>query len=103
MKNITEKPWLTPDETVEALEVMTDSAECMRNVADFASLRKELRSKLIVQAKVLDDFVNFHHRCIIDEALMIGLEAMAESKKSSVIKEMMEALENHVSNYNRRK
>jgi len=103
MSTSTERPWLTPDETVEALETMTRSAEVIRSVAEFASLRKELRGKLIEQARILDDFVNFHHRCICDESLMLGLAAMAEAKKSSVIAEMMDALEKHVSEYNRRK
>ena len=98
-----ERPWLTPDETMEALEVMTASAECIRSVAEFGSLRKELRAKLKDQAMKLEQFVQMHRREICDESLMLGVAAMAEQKKTGVIHEMMEALENHVSEFNRRK
>jgi hypothetical protein len=103
MSTQTERPWLTPDETMEALETMTRSAEVIRSVAEFGSLRKELRGKLIEQARLLDQFVQMHHRCICDESLMLGVAAMAEQKRTGVIHEMMEALEKHVSEFNRRK
>lgn len=98
------KPWLMPWDTVEALELMTESAECLRNVASFGSMRKELRVKMENQARLLEEFVSRMHRGIIDNSLLLGLDEMA-TKKGTVggaLGEIVAALEQHVSEYNRR-
>jgi len=99
------KPWLMPQETIEALEIMSEVADTIRKVAEFASLRKELRIQLQNSALRLEDFVKMTHRGIVDESLLLGIEAMAREKKTpgGSIAEIMEALENHISIHNRRR
>lgn len=98
-------PWLMPWETVEALELMTETAACMRGAAEFSSMRKELRLKLQNQARLLEEFVRMYQRGIVDESLILGIDAMSAQRKrpGGKMAEIMEALENHVSAYNRRK
>ena len=96
-------PWLMPWETVEVFELIDDTVECMRAVAEFSSIRKELRDQLKEQARKLEDFSRMYHGAVVDESLLLGLEAMAEQKKHGRMAEIMEALENHVSAYNKRK
>jgi len=99
------KPWLMPSETVEALEIMTETAETIRNVARYGSLRKELRTQLSNAAERLERFVSMVRNGIVDEALIFGLDDMARDKKTKggSIAEIMEALENHISQHNRRR
>jgi hypothetical protein len=105
MKSDDLKPWLMPDETVEALELMEETAERLRGVAEFASLRKELRAQLLDQASKLANFIAVTRNGVADSSLFLALDMMARDKKTigGSIGEIMEALEVHVSTYNRRK
>jgi hypothetical protein len=98
------KPWLMPIETVEALEIMTEVAKTIRNVAEFASLRNQLRVQLRNAALRLEDFVKVTGRGIVDESLILAIDDMARDKKrkGGSIAEIMEALEDHISTHNRR-
>lgn len=96
-------PWAMPNETVEAIEIMRETADVIRNCAKFGSLRKELRVQLLNQATKLDDMARIMDGPIVDESLILGIEAVAREKHSSAMVEIMEALEKHVSIHNRRK
>lgn len=98
------QPWLMPWDTVEALELMTETAECLRNTAKYGSMRKELRVKLENQARLLEEFVSRLERGIIDKSIMLGLDEIAQRKKTvgGSLGEIIAALEEHVSEHNRR-
>jgi len=97
------QPWFMPLESLEAVEIMTETAESIRNVAQYASLRKELRVQLLNAATRLEDFCKMVRHGIVDPSLMLGLDEMARDKKTTYLQEIMEALENHVSAHNRRR
>ena len=96
-------PWAMPNETVEAIEIMEESAGVIRSVAQFASLRKELRVQLVNQAMKLETMAAMIKGGLVDEALMLGIDAMAREKKTLPMTEIVEALETHISKFNRRK
>ena len=98
-------PWAMPNETIEAIEIMMEAAEEIRNTAKFASLRKELRIKLLNHASKLETMAKLISGGIIDESLMIALDAMSNEKKTvgGQMGEIMEAIENHVTAHHRRK
>jgi hypothetical protein len=96
-------PWAMPNETVEAIEIMREAADVIRSTAKFASLRKELRVQLLEQARKLEEFSRIIDGGVIDGSLMLGLDAVARQKKTGTMHEIMEALEKHVSAFNRRK
>ena len=96
-------PWLDPDETIEVLEIMQEAAACMRNTANFTSLRKELRTRLHNQAQAMEDFVQRAKTPRIDDSIMFAVDTMARDKKTKTIVQIVEALEAFVSSYNRRK
>ena len=99
------KPWLSPDETVEALELMFETMETLRNVAQFGSLRSELRSKLRQQASKLEYFVSCTRHPRVDHSLILAIDEMVEKKKTNggTIAEIMRAMENHISAYNKKR
>lgn len=96
-------PWAMPMETVEAIELMRETAEIIRNTAQFASLRKELRDRLVMQATKLDELARQIDQPIVDSALMYGIDTVARDKKSHSYLEIVEALEKHISAHNRKK
>jgi uncharacterized SAM-dependent methyltransferase len=96
-------PWAMPNETREAIEIMREAAEVIRSTAQFASLRKELRNQLLDQARKLEEMAKLISGDIVDESLMLGIDAVAREKHSLPMTEIMEALENHISKFNRRK
>lgn len=97
------QPWLSPDDSVEALEIMTEVSESLRNTAIYGSLRKQLRDALQRQAGRLDEFVHRANHGVIDPALLLALEALAKDRRSTVNGVIMEALEHFISGINRRK
>jgi|SRR5215831_6095537 len=97
------QPWLDPDQTTEVLEILKETAECLRNTAAFTSLRKELRGRLEQQAALIDEFVQRGKHGVIDSSVMLAMDALAREKKSTIIQQITIALENFVSAYNRRK
>lgn len=105
MTRIEEKlqPWLDPDQTTEALEILRETADCLRNTAQFASLRKDLRGRLEQQAASIDEFVQRTKKGIVDPSVMLAVDTMAREKKSTVIEQVTLALETFISAYNRRK
>lgn len=97
------QPWLDPDQTIEALEILRETAETLRNTAQFASLRKELRGKLEQEAARIDEFVQRTKHGIVDPSVMLAMDTMAREKKSTVIEQTTLALETFISAHNRRK
>lgn len=97
------QPWLDPDQTTEALEILRETAECLRNTAAFASLRKDLRGRLEQQAASIDEFVQRTKKGIVDPSVMLAMDTMAREKKSTIIEQVTLALETFISTYNRRK
>lgn len=95
--------WFSPDESVEACEVLTETAERLRNTAEFASMRKELRTELRNAANRIQDFVASAGQPVIDPALLRGMESIAKNNGTSFLIEVLTALERHVTTYNRRK
>jgi hypothetical protein len=96
-------PWAMPNETVEAIEIMRETAEVIRNTAKFGSLRRELRVQLLNQATKLDEMARLIDGLVVDESLILGIDAVAREKRSTSMGEIMEALEKHVSQFNRKK
>ena len=96
-------PWAMPNETLEMIEIMKETADVIRNCAKFGSLRKELRVQLLNQATKLDDMARIISGDIVDESLILGIAAVAHEKHSVPMAEIMEALESHISKFNRRK
>jgi F0F1-type ATP synthase delta subunit len=96
------QPWLDPDQTIEALEILRETAECLRNTAQFASLRKELRGKLEQEAARIDEFVQRTKQGIVDPSVMLAMDTMAREKKSTIIEQVTLALETFISAHNRR-
>jgi len=96
-------PWAMPNETVEIIEIMKETAEIIRNCAKFGSLRKELRDQLLDQAHKLDDMARIISGDIVDESLILGIDAVAREKHSVPMAEIMEAIEKHITQFMRRK
>ena len=108
MKNFTSskealQPWLDPEQTVEALEILREAADCFRNTAQFASLRKDLRGRLEQQAAGIDEFIQRTKHGIVDPSVMLAVDAMAREKKTTIIEQVTLALETFISAHNKRK
>lgn len=103
MKVQESQPWLDPDQTIEALEILRETAECLRNTAQFASLRKDLRGRLESEAARIDEFVQRTKQGIVDPSVMLAMDALAREKKSTVIEQVTLALETFISTHNRRR
>ena len=97
------QPWFTPDDSVEALEILSDTAEFLRNTAHFSPMRKELRKNLEARAASIEEFSMRTKKPIVDPGLMLALDTMAREKHKDVNRLIMEALEVYISTYNRRK
>ncbi len=100
---MTLQPWMSPDDTVEALEILQELEEFLNNTAMFGSLRKQLRSTISIKAETVREFRQRTKQGVIDSSLMLAIEDLSRKRKVSVNAVIMEALEEYISAVNRRK
>lgn len=96
-------PWMSPDDTIEALEILQEVEDFMCNTAMFGSLRKQLRTTLDNKAATVREFRLRTKRGVIDESIVLALEDVARKQKTNVGFVIKDALENYISAFNRRK
>ena len=97
------QPWLNPEETVEALEIMNAAAEAFRHTATYGTMRKELRRNLETHACNIEEFVRRVHRGVVDPALVLALDEIAAQEKRNAADLVAEALEIFISTHNRKR
>ena len=97
------KPWMTPDDTVEVVEFLDELAVNFRTAAMWGSLRKDLRKVVIEWAMRCENMSRRFQSTTLDESLIVALDRIAEEQKLHRINLIVMALEEYVSNRNRRK
>lgn len=94
-------PWLTPEDTSDAFDLLRDVAEILTNTAKYASIRRDLRFAIEAKAKECLEFVNRGEYREVERSLLKGLERIAEKRKMTVHALIVDALEVYVSRASR--
>lgn len=97
------QPWFSPNDSVEALELLEMISGKLRALAQFGTMRKALRDSLYQMAIDVDEFVGRNKRGVLDPSIRLALEAMAERQKASVDSLLQDALEAYISRVNRKR
>lgn len=97
------QPWLSPQESVEAIELLVEAAEVLLNTARFGSMRKNLRADLERQAGLCQEFARRKNNLVVDESVMLAAEEIALRQNVSLSQVITDALEQYISTLNRGK
>jgi len=97
------QPWMSPDDTVEAIEILQEVEDFLSNTAMFGSLRKQLRTNLDNKAVMMREFRSRVKQGVIDTSLILAIEDLARKRQVSNGFIIREALEQYISKENRRK
>lgn len=98
-----QQPWLTPQESVEVMELLTEVSDTLVNTARFAALRKTLREDLERKARECTEFVRRKNNLVVDESVMLAAIDLAERLNVTLAQVVTEALEHYISQINKRK
>lgn len=96
-------PWMSPDDTIEGLEILQEVEDLLCNTAMFGSLRKQLRTNLDNKAAIVREFRQRVKRGVIDDSIVLALHDLANKRKVGVNVLIIDALETYISTVNRRK
>jgi hypothetical protein len=94
-------PWFSPDESVEAADLLEGIEKLLTDLATYGPIRKELRTKLSDQARACREFLAKANHPVIERATMLAVEDMAAKKKTTTARLLTDAIELYVSNLNR--
>lgn len=94
-------PWFSPDESVEACELLAETAEMLEQMAGYSPLRKELRMQMSDKARACSEFVFRANRPGVDRAVMLAIETIAEKRRVKTADLLLEIVEAWISKVNR--
>lgn len=95
-------PWFSPDESVEACELLEEIKTVLEQMSAYGPLRKELRLLLSDKARACAEFLGRANRPQIERAVILALDALAETNKKKTSVLLSEAIEGFISKINRR-
>lgn len=94
-------PWFSPDESLEACELLIGLMEVMEKMSQYGTMRKELRLLLSDQARLCTEFLGRANRPRIERADILALEAIAEKRKVKTDAVLSEVIEAYISKINK--
>ena len=94
-------PWFSPDESVEACELLAEIKTMLQQMAAYGPLRKELRLQLSDKARACEEFLSRADKPSIERAVILAIDAAAEKRKMRSRMLLSEAIEAFISKLNR--
>lgn len=87
-------PWFSPDESVEACELLEEIKTVLEQMSTYGPLRKELRLLLSDKSRACVEFLARANRPRVERAVILAVETEADRrgvKTSAVLSEAVEA------------
>lgn len=94
-------PWFSPDESLEACELLDEIKSMLIQLAAYGPLRKELRLQLADKARLCDDFLQRAQHPRVERAVILAVETEADKRNVKVSAVLSEAVEQFISKLNR--
>lgn len=94
-------PWFSPDESVEACELLEEIKDVLVQMSTYGPLRKELRLVLSDKARACSEFLGRANHPKIERALILALETIADKRKMKTGAVLSEAVEEFITKINR--
>lgn len=94
-------PWLSPDDSVEACELLEEVAKTLEHFAQYSPMRKELRMRLDDRARQCRIFLQRINQPVIDRSVVLAVDEFAERKKMKSRFAFGWIIENFISRINR--
>lgn len=95
-------PVFSPADSQEAIEILTDTAMLLRTIAEYASVRRDLKIKIREQASECEGFAQrVMTENVIDPELAQGLDTLLGTTGSTYGELLQEALEAWISKVNK--
>lgn len=94
-------PWFSPDESVEACELLEEIQKVLEQMSTYGPLRKELRLILADKARGCSEFLGRANRPRMERGLVNAMEEIATRRAVSVTVVWSEMIEAFISKLNR--
>lgn len=90
-------PWFSPDESVEAVELLEKIAATLKQMAEYVPVRREIRSQWRTVAQECEIVSGRSGFPYVERSVLMALEAIAEKRKVRMNELLQEAIEDYVS------
>lgn len=94
-------PWLSPDDSVECIELLEETALLLEKFGAFGSMRRELRLQLTEQARKVREFQGRVNQPVIERSIFLAIEELALKWQVRTRAALQTIIESYISKINK--